>query len=323
VRCGGAGLSKPQQKTLGENGELRLFVGDALAALDKLNDQSVQLIVTSPPYNLRKVYERGDSMSLPEYIEWLTPIITKLHAKLTEGGSICWQAGNFVRDGEVFPLDVFFYEIFTKLGMKLRNRIIWRFNFGLHATKRLSGRYETLLWFTKSDQYTFNLDPIRVPQLYPGKKHATTKGAARAGKPSGNPLGKNPSDFWTFSAQDMFEANPVWDIPNVKANHPELTIHPCQFPHELAERCVLAFTEPGDTVLDPFVGAGTTVIAALKADRQAIGIDKNPEYIVLTKNRVEGLWEGRLKLRRSGSGVMQPEPTRAVTKVPTEWTKAK
>jgi DNA modification methylase len=302
---------------------VRLIAGDALEALDKVEAESVQLVITSPPYNIGKIYERDVALSLEEYIAWLTPIIDKLCEKVKPGGSVCWQVGNFVRDGEVFPLDLYFYELFKKRGLKLRNRIVWRFNFGLHATKRFSGRYETLLWFTKGEAYTFNLDPVRVPQLYPGKKHPISKGGGRAGKPSGNPFGKNPSDFWTFSATDLFGDQPVWDIPNVKANHPEQTIHPCQFPHELAERCVLAFTNAGDVVLDPFVGAGTSVIAALKAGRRPIGIDKSNEYITLTKERVAALNGGRLKLRRSGTEIVVPMSTHAVAKRPTEWARGK
>ena len=261
-------------------------------------------------------------MSLDEYVEWLAPIVKKICSKVAQNGGVCWQVGNFVRDGEVFPLDYYFYNMFLSEGFKLRNRIIWRFNFGLHANKRLSGRYETLLWFTKSDDYVFNLDPIRVPQLYPGKRHSAKKGEAKAGKPSGNPLGKNPSDFWTFSADDCFNENPVWEIPNVKANHPEQTIHPCQFPHELAERCVLAFSNEGDTVLDPFIGAGTSAIAAIKAGRTAIGIDRSPDYVTLAHERVKALRAGDLTLRQSGKDVRKPLVGEKVSKVPEEWSEA-
>ncbi|MDR3475110.1 MAG: site-specific DNA-methyltransferase [Devosia sp.] len=301
---------------------LRLIQADVSTALDLIDDGTVQLVLTSPPYNLRKIYERETAMSLDEYIEWLTPIVNKLCTKVTTKGSVCWQVGNFVRDAEVFPLDYYFYNMFLNQGFKLRNRVIWKFNFGLHANKRLSGRYETLLWFTKSDDYVFNLDPIRVPQLYPGKRHSTKKGEAKAGKPSGNPLGKNPSDFWTFSADDCFNANPVWEIPNVKANHPEQTIHPCQFPHELAERCVLAFSNAGDTVLDPFVGAGTSAVAAIKAGREAIGIDRSSEYIALAHRRVNALRAGELELRQSGKDVRQPLKGEKVSQVPAEWFEA-
>lgn len=300
---------------------LSFLIGDAFLCLDQVADESIQLVVTSPPYNVGKEYEREKTMSLDEYLAWLKPIIEKLSAKIRSGGSVCWQVGNFVRDGEVFPLDYFFYKMFIDQGFKLRNRIIWQFNFGLHASKRMSGRYETLLWFTKTDDYTFNLDPIRIPQLYPGKRHAQRKGE-KAGTPSGNPLGKNPSDVWTFSGDKFFKNNPVWEIPNVKANHPEKTAHPCQFPHELVERCVLAFSNMGDTVLDPFVGTGTTAIAAIKAGRNAVGIDKSPEYIAIAQSRTDALQAGNLKLRKSGLAVRKPNIRDSVARVPNEWLQA-
>ena len=296
----------------------RIVKGDSLEVLDTVEDDSVQLVLSSPPYNIGKAYERDIRMSLDDYVAWLRPIIKKTCDKVKKSGSVCWQTGNFVKDGEIFPLDIYFYHLFAEQGFKLRNRVIWRFNFGLHANKRFSGRYETLLWFSKSDDYTFNLDPVRVPQLYPGKRHSASKGE-RAGKPSGNPKGKNPSDYWTFDAQRAFVDDPVWDIPNVKAGHPEKTIHPCQFPHELAERCILAFSNPGDLVLDPFLGAGTTAIAALKADRRVVGIDKSAEYVSLVIERLTALENGTLVLRDSGKTVRQPKPNETVAKRPDDW----
>lgn len=305
-----------------QENDLRLIQADVSDALNLVADESVQLVVTSPPYNLRKIYERDQTMSLEDYVAWLTPVVDKICQKVRSKGSVCWQVGNFVRNGEVFPLDYYFYGMFLQHGFKLRNRIIWRFNFGLHATKRLSGRYETLLWFTKTDDYVFNLDPIRVPQLYPGKRHPSTKRGGKAGQPSGNPLGKNPSDYWVFSAEDCFQEYPVWEMPNVKAKHPEYTAHPCQFPHELAERCVLAFSDPGDTVLDPFIGAGTSAVAAIKAKRRVIGIDRNADYINLTQQRVAKLRAGILELRPSATEVRQPQAGERVSQVPEEWSQA-
>lgn len=237
-------------------------------------------------------------------------------------GSVCWQVGNYINKGELTPLDFVFFDMFQSHGLKLRNRIIWQFNFGLHATKRFSGRYETLLWFTKADDYVFNLDPIRVPQIYPGKRHAQSKGGEWAGKPSGNPKGKNPADFWIFFAQDAFINEPVWNIPNIKANHLEKTNHPCQFPHELAERCILAFTNMGDTVLDPFAGSGTSLVAAVKAGRHAIGIEKEAQYVAIAEERLAALNDKRLRLRPSGLRVRSPKPSEAVSKPPSEWTEA-
>ena len=142
---------------------------------------------------------------------------------------------------------------------------------GCTAPGRLSGRYETISWFTKGDDYTFDLDPIRVPSKYPGKRHF--KGP-NAGKLSGNPNGKNPGDVWIF--------------PNVKSNHVEKTIHPCQFPVELVERLVLSMTEPGDAVLDPYMGVGTSVVAALMHDRKGYGCDVVSEYVEIAWERVRG-----------------------------------
>ena len=296
----------------------KIIRADCKKALNKVDDSSVQLVVTSPPYNIGKEYEKDVRLSLDQYLEWLEPIIDQLCSKVAENGSVCWQVGNYVKDGEVFPLDLYFYEMFRKNGLKLRNRIIWHYNFGLNARRRFSGRYETLLWFTKSDDYTFNLDPVRVPQLYPGKRHSAKKGD-RAGKLSGNPLGKNPSDFWEFSGEQFFENNPIWELPNVKSNHPEKTQHPCQFPSELVERCILAFSNEGDLVLDPFVGSGTTVIAAIKYNRVGLGIDKSAEYAKLARQRIKQFQKGELKLRPAGKGVRKPKAGEKVSTIPNEW----
>lgn len=176
-------------------------------------------------------------------------------------------------------MDIYYYEIFSKLGLKLRNRIVWHFGHGLHASSRFSGRYETILWFTKSDDYIFNLDNVRVPSKYPGKLHY--KGPNK-GKPSGNPLGKNPSDVWEILKQDWDSC--FWEIPNVKSNHPEKTDHPCQFPIELVERCVLALTNEESWILDPFGGVGTTVIASLKNNRRCVSVDKEKTIVILQKS---------------------------------------
>lgn len=298
-----------------------LLEGDSLKVLNDIAGESCRLVITSPPYNIGKEYERDRRRSLQEYIEWLDPIVEEACAKVTADGHLCWQVGNHVSDGEVFPLDYFFYQMIIKRGFRLRNRIIWHFNFGLHATKRFSGRYETLLWFTKSDSYFFQLDAVRVPQLYPGKRHAEGRGD-KAGLPSGNPKGKNPTDFWTFAPEAVFKDDPVWDLPNVKAHHPEKTIHPCQFPSELVERCVLALTEAGDTVLDPFVGTGTSVIAAAKHGRRGIGIDQSKKYIELAQTRLAEHQAGRLITRPIGKPVRRPRAGERVATVPTEWNTA-
>lgn len=292
--------------------QIVLHCGDTLEFLKTVPNNTAKLIVTSPPYNLGKEYENKTSIST--YLAFQDQVIEQLLCKLRPDGSICWQVGNFVENSEVFPLDILYYNHFKKHGMKLRNRIIWRFNHGLHASKRLSGRYETILWFTKSDNYTFNLDSVRVPSKYPGKRHF--KGPKR-GLPSGNPLGKNPSDVWELVAKDWDEE--LWDIPNVKANHPEKTIHPCQYPIELIERCVLALTNEDDWVLDPYCGVGSALIAALKHNRKAAGVDKEQEYITIAKHRIEDFYNGKLKIRPLGKPVFEPTGKEKISKIPPEW----
>lgn len=293
--------------------DLVMLEGDSLASLNNLPPGSVKLTVTSPPYNLQKEYEGKDT--LENYLSSMKPVIEALYRVTAKDGSVCWQVGNYVDKSEVFPLDVFYYPLFKQAGFKLRNRIIWHFNHGLHGSKRLSGRYEVLLWFTKSDSYTFNLDDIRVPSLYPGKRNF--KPGPNYGKPSGNPLGKNPSDYWEIMIQE-WELG-FWDIPNVKSNHPEKTLHPCQFPIELVERCVLAFSNEGDVVLDPYSGVGSALIAALKHKRRALGCERDKQYIKAAQNRVSQLEDGTLPYRPLGKPIHQPTGKEKVAQRPIEW----
>ena len=257
---------------------------DNLRFLGRLPDGHVRLVVTSPPYNIGKEYE--EKSSLERYLSDQARVIAECVRVVDPRGSVCWQVGNHVIGGEIVPLDIVLYPIFKALGLRLRNRIVWHFEHGLHCSKRLSGRHETILWFTKGDDYAFDLDAIRVPQKYPSKKHY--KGP-NLGKLSGNPLGKNPGD--------------VWVIPNVKHNHIEKTVHPCQFPVELVERLVLALTEPGDRVLDPYMGVGSALVAAVLHGREAMGCDVEPAYVHVAEERVAAALAGTLRTRPRGRAV--------------------
>lgn len=266
--------------------DFRLYEGDCMDCLDSIDDGSQQLIATSPPYNIGKEYEKRSSMH--DYLTRQKRLIDACYPKLTETGAMCWQAGNYVDDDMVVPLDVKLFPMFQELGMFSRGRIAWTFGSGLHCSKRFSGRYETILWFTKSREYVFNLDPVRIPAKYPNKRHY--KGPNK-GKLACNPLGKNPTD--------------VWDIPNVKHNHVEWTEHPAQFPVALAERLVLALSNEGDSVYDPYAGAGTTLVAALKHGRAAIGSEIMPEYVRIARDRIKQLKNGTLRTRDMNKPVQE------------------
>ncbi len=277
--------------------DMTLYFGDCLDLLAKMPDGAAQLIVTSPPYNLGKDYERR--LRLSEYVEQQAKVIHECIRILSPYGSICWQVGNYVDKGAIVPLDVLLYPLFDKVGLKMRNRIVWHFEHGLHCKKRFSGRYEVIIWFTKTDNYIFHLDPVRVPQKYPGKKYF--KGE-KAGQYSCNPLGKNPGDIWT--------------IPNVKHNHIEKTTHPCQFPVELVERLVLAMTDKGGLVLDPFMGVGSSAIAALKNGRRAAGAEIMRKYYDIAVSRINRLWSGTLRTRPMHKAVYKPSGREKVVQNP-------
>lgn len=261
--------------------------GDCLDLLRSIPDNTIQLAVTSPPYNIGKEYEKRLDLDL--YVAQQAEVIRECVRVLSPRGSICWQVGNYVDRGAIIPLDTILYPVFSGLGLRMRNRIIWHFEHGLHCSNRFSGRYESIVWFTRSDEYTFNLDPVRVPQKYPGKKHF--KGP-RVGEYSGNPLGKNPGD--------------VWIIPNVKSNHVEKTEHPCQFPVELIERLVLSLTHEDEWVLDPFLGTGTSIIAALLHQRRGAGAEIMPRYVELAHRRIREAMAGTLRTRPMNRPVYDP-----------------
>jgi len=264
-----------------------VYPGDCLQLLKTIPSGTIQLIVTSPPYNLGKEYEKKIKLEL--YIKQQTQVIQECVRVLSSTGSICWQVGNWVNNGAIIPLDTVLYPVFARHGLKMRNRIIWHFEHGLHCNRRFSGRYETIIWFTKNDDYLFNVDPIRVPQKYPGKKYF--KGP-KAGQYSCNPLGKNPGDLWT--------------IPNVKSNHVEKTSHPCQFPVELIERLVLSMTKKNDWVLDPFCGTGTAIIAAIRHGRRGAGAEIMTNYLKLIHDRINLEMAGSLKTRPMNKPIYNP-----------------
>jgi adenine-specific DNA-methyltransferase len=282
------------------NASVVLFPGDRLSLLRQIPDGQARLVVTSPPYNIGKKYEKR--IRFLDYLREQRETLRESARILADDGSLCWEVGNHLAvDGEVLPLDIYIYRICKRLGLKLRNRIVWSFEHGLHCSQRFSGRYETILWFTKTDRYVFNLDAVRVPQKYPGKKYF--KGP-KAGQYSCNPLGKNPGD--------------VWMIPNVKHNHVEKTTHQCQFPIELVERLVLAFTNDHDLVVDPYIGVGSAACAAVLHNRRAAGADLVQEYLDIAASRVRLAWQGKLRRRPLDRPVYIPRPTDRIAQVPPE-----
>jgi adenine-specific DNA-methyltransferase len=211
--------------------------------------------------------------------------------------------GHHVQNGVVVPLDALVYPIFAaQQNLFLRNRIVWTFGHGVHARRRFSGRHEAILWFTKGHEYQFNLDAVRIPQKYPGKRHY--KGPNK-GEWSGNPLGKNPSD--------------VWEIPNVKSRHIEKTCHPCQFPIALAQRLVRALCPRDGMVIDPYLGSGSSAMAALVEGRDFMGCDIEAKYVRIARDRIAEFHAGNVKMRPLNQPIHVPSKGDSVAKIPTQW----
>lgn len=242
--------------------DVKLILGDCLEKMKDIPDCSVDMVITSPPYKIGKNYD--ESINYSEFINAASK-------KLSNNGVFVWQTGNMINNGFIEPIDIITYPLFIDCSFSMINRVVWTFGHGAHCKNRLSGRYEVASVYAKTKNYIFNLDDIRIPQKYPEKKHY--KGPKK-GELSGNPNGKNPGD--------------VWNITNVKHNHPEKTAHPCQYPESLCERLVAAFSNPNDTILDPFMGSGTTGVACKNLNRHFIGIEKDEKYFEIAKNRIEG-----------------------------------
>ncbi|HTC46795.1 MAG TPA: site-specific DNA-methyltransferase [Candidatus Aquilonibacter sp.] len=278
-----------------------VFSGDCMDLLRSVPDGSISLTITSPPYCMGKEYETSNSIS--DFIAAHKLILPQIVRVTRDGGSICWQVGYHVEDGRCEPLDYLVFDILRALpGINLRNRIMWTFGHGLHSQRRFSGRHETVLWFTKGNNYYFDLDAVRVPQKYPGKRHY--KGAHR-GEFSGNPKGKNPSD--------------VWEIPNVKANHIEKTGHPCQFPVGLAERLVRGLCPKDGLVFDPYMGSASTGVAAVINGRRFLGAETEEKYVALACDRLSMACAGTVQYRPVNQPIHVPSGHEAVARRPAHF----
>lgn len=274
---------------------------DCRKGIRDLPTGSVDLVITSPPYFMGKTYDF--SSKLEDFISLHKELLPELTRVTKRGGSICWQVGYYVKNGTITPLDYIIHDIFkVSTELCLRNRIIWTFEHGLHSKNRFSGRHEVVLWYSNGDDYFFDLDRVRVPQKYPGK---TFYKGTKKGQFSGHPLGKNPSD--------------VWIIPNVKARHVEKTDHPCQFPVALAQRLVRALCPQGGTVLDPFMGSGTSGVAALVEKRRFVGFETQPSYFDISLQRCLNALEGKIDYRPLDKPILQPSPRMAVARKPSSF----
>jgi len=247
--------------------EVRYLIGDCRELLKNIPDSSVKLVVTSPPYNIGKPYGKyKDKIALNDWIDLISEVTKEVFRILTPDGSFFLNLSPvpFGIDKEILPLPFIGYQIFKENGLYLRNIITWTFNNMQNCSNRLSGRYENILWGVKDiKNYIFNLEEVRIPYITKNDKRLE----------GGN--GRNPTDVWYFDR-----------VNNMTKKKLKLE-HPTVYPLSMIERIIKMSSNIGDTVLDPFVGSGTTLLAAKKLNRKAIGFEIDEKYIIEIEQRLK------------------------------------
>lgn len=253
-------------------------IGDCIDVMSEMKSKSVNTIVTSPPYNLDKKYGKyNDNRPLEEWESLIDDLAKGAKRILADDGSFLLNVSPIPekKTKEIIPLDAIAYYIFKKNGYYLRNSIVWHFNNMQNCTNRLSGRWESILWFVKDiNDYKFNLDEIRIPYITKNDKRLV------GGK------GRNPTDTWNFD----LPSSDFWyfdRVNNMTKNKLGLTKHPCIYPTPMIERIIKMTTDKNDVVLDPFLGSGTTIVASEKLERIGLGIELDGDYADIIEKRMQ------------------------------------
>lgn len=259
-----------------------IYHADTMDLLQHLPRGSIDLTVTSPPYNIGKEYEQVRSAD--EYIDWCRRWIEGVHRATSDRGAFWLNLGYFSLPDRARAIPIP-YLLWEHVPFFLMQEIVWNYGAGVAARKAFSPRNEKFLWYVKSpDNYVFDLDAVRDPDVkYPNQK--------KNGKLKCNPLGKNPSDVWQFPKVTS----------GTNRSSQERTPHPAQFPTAVIDRIVRSSSAAGELVLDPFVGSGSTIEAALSAGRCAIGIEIDDRYVELASDRIRRLLKERSEFGRQGS----------------------
>jgi adenine-specific DNA-methyltransferase len=245
-----------------------IYCGDCTDILPRLPIATINLTITSPPYNIGKEYEK--ILDVDEYIAWCEAWICEIYNITQENGSFWLNLGYLSLPdlAKAIPIP---YLLWRKIPFYLIQEVVWHYGAGVASWKSYSPRNEKWLWYVKNQyDYTFNLDDVRDPNVkYPNQK--------KNGKLKCNPLGKNPTDVWEFAKVTS----------GTNRSSIERTPHPAQFPAALIQRIMLASSNKGDLILDPFIGSGTVAEVGFYLERNVIGIEINPSYASIAAERVE------------------------------------
>jgi len=255
-----------------------IIQGDCVEILASLKEPVADLIFADPPFNIGYKYDvYEDRKAYDDYYAWTAEWMSACHDALKPTGSF------WIAIGDEYAAEIRI--IGRKLGLNLRNWVIWHYTFGQSTKKKFARSHAHLFYFTKSPtEFTFNDQEVRIPSA-----RQTTYADARA-----NPKGKLPDDVWSFSRVcGTFKERVKW--------------HPCQMPERVLERIVKASSSPGDLVLDPFNGSGTTAVVAARLKRHYVGIDLSKKYVTETRKRIADTLAGR----REGTDISEnPEELR-------------
>jgi site-specific DNA-methyltransferase (adenine-specific) len=270
------------------NGERRLaldqlYPGDCLERFGEVEDGSIDLVFADPPFNIGYDYDvYDDRRETGHYLDWTRRWGREVVRVLRPTGTF-WLA---IGDEYAAELKCVFHR---ELGLSLRSWVIWYYTFGVHCTRKFSRSHAHLFYFTKDPkQYTFNDEAIRVPSA-----RQLVYADARA-----HPLGRLPDDTWILRPQDVpdgFAADgDTWYFPRVCGTFKERAgWHGCQMPEQLLGRILRACSNPGDVVLDPFGGSGTTLVVAKKLERRYLGFELSPEYAAQIQARLDAASAGQ------------------------------
>ncbi len=252
----------------------RILTGDCLGHLAQLRAGSVDLAFADPPFNIGYDYDvYDDKKSKAAYLDWTTRWIVAVRRTLKPTGSFYVAIGDEYAAELKVRLD--------EAGLTMRNWIVWHYTFGVHCTRKFSRSHAHIFYYVNDPKaFTFNAASIRVPSA-----RQTTYADRRA-----NPAGKVPDDTWVLRPQesaDHFAADSdTWAVSRVCGTFEERTGHPCQMPEAVLDRIIRVSSNPGDLVLDPFAGSGTTLATARKLGRRYLGIELSEEYAEAVRQRL-------------------------------------
>jgi site-specific DNA-methyltransferase (adenine-specific) len=260
-----------------------LYHGDCIEGLSRLEPGSVDLVFADPPFNIGYEYDVYDDRRETEhYLSWTKRWGEAVRRVLKPTGAF-WLA---IGDEYAAELKLLFQ---NELGFTCRSWVIWYYTFGVHCTKKFSRSHAHLFYFLRDPkQFTFNSSAIKVPsarQLVYADSRADANGRV-------------PDDTWILRPQDLPEGfqpdEDMWYFPRVCGTYKERKRwHGCQMPEQLLGRIIRACSNPGELVLDPFAGSGTTLVVAKKLGRQWIGFEVSENYCTKIRGRLHGAAEGQ------------------------------